>query len=244
MPRNAALSRAFWASQGDLATLALADLRTFWRTLDHSDAYAVRRAVEGFLPDLVQTYGEVGAALAADFYEELRDGSADVRRVYTAQMPDNVVRIDRAQASARWALGSIFSAEPNPAAALTNLSGVAKRLTLAPARDTIRANVAQDPDAVGWRRVGDGDSCGFCRMLIGRGEVYTAETARFGAHDDCGCLAEPAWDSGEPVRVEQYLATKRNVTDADRARVRDFIANMPDSPAPGERQVPALRSAA
>lgn len=225
MPRSNAASRRFWTAQGDLAELAFADLRAFWNSLDHSDALAVRRAVEAFLPDLVQTYGEIGASLAADFYEEIRDGAPEVKRVYTPTMPDNVVPIRQAQASGRWAIGSLFGADPDPVAALTNLSGVTRRLVLKPARDTVRMNVSLDPDAVGWRRVGDGDSCGFCRMLIGRGEVYSAETARFGAHDDCGCLAEPAW-GGEPVRVEQYLATKRTLTDADRARVKDFLASM------------------
>jgi hypothetical protein len=217
MPSSSPASRRFWAAQGDLATLAYRDLLKFWQGLDHSDAYSVRRAVEAFLPDLVQTYGEIGASVAADFYEELRDTSPDVRRVYTAEMPGNVV--------------PLFGATPNAASALSNLSGVTKRLVLKPGRDTVRLNVAQDPDSVGWRRIGDGDSCKFCRMLIGRGEVYTAETARFGAHDDCGCLAEPAWGAADPIRVEQYVATKRNLTDSDRARVRDFLANMDDAPA-------------
>lgn len=229
-------SRAFRAAQSDLATLALRDLVSFWRTLDLADADGVRRAIEGFLPDLVQTYGEIGASLAADFYEELRDGSPDVRRIYRATMPDEVVRLPQAQASARWALGPLFGQgdNPGPAQALTNLSGVTRRLTLAPARTTVRENAARDPEAIGWRRIGDGDSCRFCRMLIGRGEVYSADTARFGAHDRCGCMAEPAWGSGEPVRVEQYVATKRNLTAADRARVNGFLANM-DDPAPALR---------
>lgn len=226
MATSNALSRQFWASQGDLATLAHRDLLAFWQGLDHSDAYAVRRAVEAFLPDLVQTYGEIGASLAADFYEELRDGSGEVARLYRADMPDNVVNVNATRASGRWAIGPLFAEDPVAASALSNLAGVTKRLVLKPARDTVRLNVVADPDSVGWRRVGDGDSCKFCRMLIGRGEVYSAETARFGAHDDCGCLAEPAWGSAEPIRVEQYLATQRRLSDADRARVKDFLADM------------------
>lgn len=230
MPSSSAAERRFWSAQRDLADLALADLRAFWTGLDLADAYAVRRAVEAYLPDLVQTYGEIGASLAADFYEELRDASGEVSRLYRATMPDNVVKIPQAQASSRWALGSIFSEDPNPAAAFTNLSGVARRLVLVAPRDTVRENVRLDPEAVGWRRVGDGETCDFCRMLIGRGEVYSAETARFGAHDDCGCLASPAWGPGEPIKVEQYVATKRNLTDADRARVKDFLANSTAQP--------------
>lgn len=230
MTTSNAVSRRFWAAQGDLSTLALRDLRAFWRGLDHSDAYAVRREVEAFLPDLVQTYGEIGASLAADFYEEIREASGEVSRLYRAETPENVVRIGQAQASGRWALGSLFGAEPRPADALTNLSGVTKRLVLAPARDTVRANTRLDPDAVGWRRVGDGDSCKFCRMLIGRGETYSAETARFAAHDDCGCLAEPAFGSVEPIKVEQWIATKHKPTAVEKARLKDFLDNMDAKP--------------
>lgn len=229
MPRSNAATVAFRGSQADLTTLAHRDLVEFWRGLDKSDALAVRRALEAFLPDLVQTYGEIGASLAADFYEELRD-SSEVSKIYRAVMPEEVVRIEQVRASGRWAIGPLFGVgkDPGPDQALANLVGVTRRLVLAPARNTIRQNTALDPEAMGWRRVGDGHSCNFCRMLIGRGEVYSPETARFGAHDDCGCLAEPAW-GGDPIRVEQHIATKRNLTDADRARVRDFMANMPGS---------------
>lgn len=221
---------AFQSAQNDLVTLAVADLETFWRTLDTSDVLATQRAVLDFLPDLVQTYGEIGAALAADFYEELRDGSPDVRRLYTAVVSDNVVPIAQAQASGRWAMGSLWNPVGTPeeaaAATLENLSGVTNRLSLIPARDTVRLNAVNDPDSVGWRRVGKGDSCAFCRMLIGRGNVYSADTATFAAHDHCDCLAEPAWGGGEPVSVIQYIASKRNPTKADRARVRDFLRGL------------------
>lgn len=235
MSSNPALSARFRRDQASIVTLARRDLRAFWVGVDTSDPEGVRRAVLAFLPDLVQTYGEMGAAVAADFYDELRDGSGDVRRAYRSLMPDEVVRIGQVEASARWALGPLFGTgdNPGPAQALANLTGTVTRLTLAPARDTIRANVGRDPDSTGWRRVGNGDSCKFCRMLIGRGEIYSAETARFGSHDWCSCHAEPAFDAGQRVRVEQYVATKRRVSAADRARVRDYMAGMDDVvPAP------------
>lgn len=220
----------FRAAQADLVTLTVADLEAFWRTLDASDAAGTRDALLSFLPDLVQTYGEIGAAYAADFYEELRDSSPDVRRPYTAVLPDDVVPVEQIEASTRWALGPLWTAQDDLAlaveAAFANLSGAANRLTLIPARDTVRENAARDPESIGWRRVGNGDSCAFCRMLIGRGNVYSADTARFASHDHCDCLAEPAWGGGEPAEVIQYMASKRNPTKADRARVRDFLRGL------------------
>lgn len=223
----------FLAAQNDLVTVALADLTDFWRTLDKSDLAATRDAVLAFLPDLVQTYGEMGAALAADFYEELRDASPDVRRTYSAVMAESSLTVEQMQASTRWALGSLWTeaddAAYREAAALTNLSGVAKRLALTPARDTVRLNTLQDVDASGWRRLSQGaTTCKFCRMLVGRGNVYSADTARFAAHDDCDCTAEPAFGDANFVPVEpvQFMASKRNPTKADRARVKAFLRGL------------------
>lgn len=222
---------AYQGAQNDLVTLALADLTDFWRTLDKSDAVAVREALLVFLPDIVQMYGEIGSALAADFYEELRDASPDVRRTYRARMSDDIVPVEAIAASTRWALGSLWTAEDDAAfreaAALTNLSGITKRHILTPARDTIRLNVAQDPESVGWRRLAQGtETCKFCRMLVDRGNVYSADTARFAAHDDCDCTAEPVFGEPSdftPVGPVPFMASKRNPTRADRQRVKDYL---------------------
>lgn len=231
MAANAA-TEAFRLAQGDLVTLALADLDAFWRTLDTSDLAATQRAILSFLPGLVQEYGEIGASLAADFYEELRDGSPDVRRLYSAIVSADVVPIEQAQVSARWALGSLWkptgTPEESAAATLENLSGITNRLALVPARDTVRLNTVSDTESIGWRRVSQGATCKFCLMLVGRGNVYSPDTARFAAHDHCDCIAEPAWGGGEPATVDQYMASKRNPTKADRARVKEFLRGMPD----------------
>lgn len=61
-------------------------------------------------------------------------------------------------------------------------------------RDTIVESADKDPKAEGWRREsGDAETCDFCRMLIGRGAVYTRKTSRFVAHDHCHCIAAPSW---------------------------------------------------
>lgn len=218
------VTAAFRQSQLDLATLAYDEVYRFWLTLDHSDPAAVVRALEAFMPEVIRDYGDMGAAAATDFYDELRDGSDAIAKAYQARMGD-VVAIDRVRASSRYAMGPLFGRgkNPGPEQALQNLSGVTRRLALVPARDTVRLNTLDDPDAIGWRRVGDGSTCRFCAMLIGRGEVYSADTARFAAHDRCGCMAEPAWGEGERASAVQYTATKRNPSTADRARVRAFL---------------------
>lgn len=228
----ASATLAYQGAQNDLVTLALADLSDFWRTLDRSDAVGTRDALLAFLPDIVQTYGEMGAELAAVFYEELRDASPKVTRPYAAVLSDDVVPLEKIAASTRWALGSLWTSADDAAfqreaAAFTNLSGVTKRHILTPARDTVRLNVSQDPDAVGWRRLAQGaETCKFCRMLVDRGNVYSADTARFAAHDDCDCTAEPAFGAPSdftPVGPVPFMASKRNPTRADRQRVKDYL---------------------
>jgi hypothetical protein len=222
----------FLRTTNDLVTLATADLTEFWRALDRSDAVATRDAVLRFLPGLVQQYGEIGAALAADFYDDFRTEAPQARGSYRAFMPDVEIPVEQTAAGARWALGSLFGPSDvaaGDAAALTNLSGVTKRLILTPARDTVIENAVADPAAGGWRRVARGaETCKFCRMLVDRGNVYTEETAAFSAHDDCDCAAEPAFGDVTPVTAGPYIASKRHKTEADKIRLKEYLLRYED----------------
>ncbi|WP_461004710.1 VG15 protein [Trueperella pyogenes] len=53
-----------------------------------------------------------------------------------------------------------------------------------------------------WRRISDGQPCAFCAMLVGRGPVYSEQTADFESHDHCGCGAEPVVGEWEPTELE------------------------------------------
>lgn len=59
-------------------------------------------------------------------------------------------------------------------------------------------------------------------MLAYRGPTYSESSADFGAHDHCGCSAEPQF-IGEPKLVQPYVKSIRNISDADRARARAWI---------------------
>lgn len=74
---------------------------------------------------------------------------------------------------------------------------VGKRLTLEAPRKTLIQLSRKDKDALGWARVSDGQPCHFCAMLLGRGPVYKEGTARFKAHNGCGCSVRPFF-KGEP----------------------------------------------
>lgn len=100
----------------------------------------------------------------------------------------------------------------------TTLAGSSERLVMAGERETVEATVEDSDVIVGYRRVGDGDPCSWCAMLISRGSVYkTAKSAGQvvgrggrsrsrkdtrraigeGYHDNDGCTVVPLYESEE-----------------------------------------------
>lgn len=205
-----------------LTGLAERDLHALWR--DVTTAMRAREVLEEVLPALIDGYGSAAAMIATDWYDDLRDAeNIDGRfRAITADLGD-----PGASALAGWAVTE--ATEPDTALSLA-AGGMQRRIVNA-ARDTITGSVAADPGAAGWQRVARGDGCGFCRVLAGRGAVYTEQSGDFASHDDCHCVATPAWN-GRPMPVRPYTPSSRNVSDADRARTRDWIREHDSPPRP------------
>lgn len=73
----------------------------------------------------------------------------------------------------------------------TQLQGAATRLVLEGDRQTTMRTFQESDRVAGWRRVrGRSSPCAFCLMLIGRGAVYSKESADFRSHDRCSCKPE------------------------------------------------------
>jgi len=206
---------AYRNAQRDVVALARADLASWWRGLDVSDARAAVAALEAVVPTLVAVYGDAAASVAADWYDLLRE-SAGAPGAYRAVLAEPAPAT-QVRASARWAAGPLFAADPDPDHALGLLSGSVQRLVQQAGRRTMFRNGASDPASPRWARVPHGISpCAFCRMLASRGAVYlSARTAgRFDQwHDDCNCQPEPVWSGQEPsydadALYEQYLVAR------------------------------------
>lgn len=202
----------------DLAALAEVDLAALWAQI--GNAADARDALADILPLLIDTYGAAAATLAADWYDDLRD-EAEVRGRFTA-ITAEITDGSGAAALAGWATSPLLQPEPDWDAALRLVTGGMQRRIANASRETITFSAIQDPAARGWQRTGTG-SCAFCAMLIGRGAIYTDRSADFGSHDHCNCNAIPAW-GGKPAPVKAYVPTNQTITDADRARVREWIA--------------------
>lgn len=172
------------AETATLVRLADRDLAALWRLV--ADGASAETALRDLLPAIVTEYGSAGAAMAAEWYDEQRAKVA-VRGAYVA-LP--VAADDRgAQSLVGWALAT---ATDDRSLATLVAGGVQRRIA-DHARYTVARNSVEDRGARGWQRVGDGNTCDFCSMLLGRGAVYTEATADFEAHDHCGCSAAPAW---------------------------------------------------
>lgn len=167
-----------------LVRLAGRDLSRLWRLV--ANGAAADEALHDLLPAIIREYGAAGGAMAAEWYDQQRE-KVGARGRFTAVplQPD-----DRgAHSLVGWA---IDTATDDAALHSLILGGVQRRI-VDHVRYTVTTSAVADPAARGWMRVGDGNTCEFCSMLLGRGAVYTEATADFESHDHCGCSAAPAF---------------------------------------------------
>lgn len=201
----------------NLARLAQRDLDALFRQVGDARSKQLRDALMDILPTLVETYGEAAATVAADWYDELRVEAGATGRftAIPAEIPG---------AGESGLIGWAMDAATDDAAFKSLIAGGLQKRIANGSRLTVARSSVADPQASGWKRIGSG-SCAFCRMLIERDQLYSAATADFASHDHCNCQAYPLIKGAEPIDVKDYVQTKRNITDADRARVRDYIAS-------------------
>lgn len=210
----------------DLTTTASRDLDALWRQL--SDAAQAREALNDILPALVATYGVAASALAAEWYDDLREKAGTPGRF--GAIPATLDEPGTA-ALVGWALDTAT----DYAAFQSLIEGGLQRRITDHSRNTVAGSAIADPQAAGWKRIGAG-ACEFCRMLIERDELYSTETADFASHDNCHCQAYPILKGAAPIDVKDYVQSKRTSRkpgesdaayerrrETDRARVREYI---------------------
>ncbi|MFK0057991.1 hypothetical protein ACIQTN_01980 [Streptomyces werraensis] len=185
----------------DVVALSERELRLFLLSLDFENVVATTNALEIFMPALVTEFGEVGAAVAVDFYDELRETSpAKNLKPYTAQMAE-IPEQEAIQASVRWAVDPLWQAEQEPDRAISRLTEVHDRVVKAAPRNTIFESAQRDVSKALFARVPSGSkTCEFCLMLASRGAVYAnaksaGEAKKF--HGHCDCQIIPMWDEDD-----------------------------------------------
>lgn len=208
------MSSRLRSSLRQLVSEAEKDLAVVWRsTTTPGEAAAALRDI---LPALIDAYGLAAATTAADWYNNLR-ASQGIGGVFEA-MPEDIPN-----AGAHALIGWAQSEAADLAGLQALIQGGMQRRILNFSRGTVTSASVNDSRSRGWQRVGAGE-CAFCAMLISRGAVYTEASADFASHDHCSCSATPAWEDRE-LPVKPYVPSSRNISDADRARVKAWISN-------------------
>lgn len=158
----------------------------------------LRAALLEVMPEIVAGYGEASAAVAADFYEGLRE-DAKVKGSFATPL---AVAAPAAQvlASTRWATSGLYvpADELRPAAVLGNLHKATDRLVKLPGRQTLAGALTNDPSRPRFARIPTGrTTCRFCATLASRGAVYVTKETAGGLtdfHDHCDCSVTAIFD--------------------------------------------------
>lgn len=205
---------AFRAATLNVSTRAQQDVARLLRSLDlGASAEVIRDSLVAYLPEIVEVYGEVTAALAADYFADLRD-AAGAPGYFDPELAEPASRA-QVTASTRWAAGPLFTPDAvDEVALLGRLQKVADRLTKQPGRETFANALANDPAKPRYARIPSGaETCVFCAMLASRGAVYLSEESAGGGahdfHDHCDCALASIYD-GQPLPdgydPEHYLS--------------------------------------
>lgn len=184
----------FRTASSDLSKLVTAELAAYFAALDLSRPEATRNALLEFVPILVAEYGQVAAALAMEWYDQLRLESEDPGGYIAAIPPTAAVAAEQVTETVRFLAGQLWT--PNPAAILSSLSLSTDKYVKQYGRDTIAWNA--DREGVPWARVPTGaKTCSWCLILASRDAVYLSEasaTLRADGekyHGACDCQAVP-----------------------------------------------------
>ena len=192
-------------SHSKVFALALADFRSVIAKMDSLPADEIRELLLESFPALVERYGDVAAAAAAEFYEEAR--AAAIGGNYQALL-SAVGDVEELRRLLLWGMQSLPETGVTQSVS-SKLGGILQQQVVNRSRDTILLNVKKDPEKPRWARVPTGaKTCAFCMLLASRGFEYsTRESAgsnKFHAH--CDCAIVPGW--GENPRVRGYKPEK------------------------------------
>jgi len=192
------IARAHMAQQVREVAQTQATLARLWDlTLDPSDIDGSFARFQGRASALIKAARGRGELTAQQYYQAQKLLAGFETAAPLVDMQPDGARANRnalhatsvAKAKAAIARGE------NPDVALEAAKAAmlrsAKRRILEAPRKRLIALSDEDDDALGWARVSDASPCYFCAMLVSRGPVYTGVTAKFRAHDGCGCSARP-----------------------------------------------------
>lgn len=221
-PEGRALTDAHRRMQIALGARAARISRMLWNRLDPSDIDGSQRL---WLPSqlaLLESSYEESEELAEEYISKYRDVEAGGRTGPFVTLPFEPAEMARMMVvhgplRVKNYIGKGASGSDAHGKAFTKFSGMVRRQVLSGGRMAIDATANRDQQAIGWRRVTDGNPCTFCAMLASRGPVYvskdntdgsTMRNARGGGmkllyHGHCGCTGEIVYGEWIPSDAER-----------------------------------------
>lgn len=192
---SSALATAARSAQVAISAQAMRDAVQLWPLLDPKRLPETWPAWLRAMVLLTKTYHSQSSLAAGRFYRQLREHATQ------SPAPSSLLRVAQAP-SDEWLTRAFGFSGPGmlsrdtarPNTALSTTLGTASRIVQDGGRTTTLDTVHEDPVAVGWYRLTDGQPCPFCALLASRGLVYKSEkSASFEAHNQCGCIGVPAF---------------------------------------------------
>lgn len=203
-PAGQALTDGFRAAQAQVAAATVRDQLTLWQLIDLDDVDAT---TAGWL---TQATNQVAAqhSRSVTFGTAYYRGFSQAETGRVRDLPAIRPLLDRQRLTANLLLAGpvrfkslVKAGHPTAYAgqvAQASVAGAAWMFALDGGRDEVLGQVARDPAALGWARVGGADPCAFCLMLISRGPVYKSEqSASFHPHYRCECTPQPVFDRSD-----------------------------------------------
>ena len=203
--------------------IAARTVAAIWRELPE-DPVEAREALIPAVVTVIGAFGDIVAVSAAGFYDQVRDRPG-FEPVLAPPAPASQIG-----ASIRWAVGPLFSTEPDRPAGLSRVESVVERITVNQGHETVYLSGSADPGKPKFARVPVGDTCAWCRLMASRGAVFRTEaTAKFRrSHAKCDCKVVPVFDGDElpydrQALLDEYQAARR---EADKKSVKQITAVM------------------
>lgn len=219
------LTEAHRVAQVQLSGQAVAASRLLWGELNPADLSGTRAPWLALQVTLMRSFDQRSAALGADYlgrYRAVEDQPGPIVDVAAFNAEWAAASVDAVPARIAQRLGGGENPVEAKSATLGILLGEAKRFALQGGRRVVDRSALANPRSVGWRRVTDGNPCGFCAMTASRGPAYRSESSAKGGrrfHRACGCTAEEVFGTWTPTALERrfmdaYDTAAENVTGA------------------------------
>lgn len=191
------------AANDDVASRVEAELRRVLARVDLTNPLVAREVLFEVIPPLVEKWGNVAAAVSAEWFEEFR-ATQGVSGAFSAALADTVPleQVNGRLGFATRESGHLFAGQVGEFENFLSL--MVNEYAMKPGHDTVAYNAKRDKAA--FARVPEPGACKWCLMLASRGFAYSRKTVdqtsdgeRF--HGHCRCHAMPIYDETR-ARVE------------------------------------------